>query len=193
MTHPTREDWMSYLYDELSPEQRSEMSAHLGACAACAGQVKAWRGAAGSLDAFKLPSRPSRGRAPVAVKWAMAAALVLFAGLAAARVATLQREVNQMRADLNGAMRQQIERQFPLFDESVEITVTVGASAGEDLVVERHRTRPKPYLPYRVARPITPPGMTPARYDDLALTCEVVGQDAGRHPRHCLWRDRSGP
>ena len=29
MTHPTREDWMSYLYDELSPEQRSEMSAHL--------------------------------------------------------------------------------------------------------------------------------------------------------------------
>ena len=58
-------------------------------------------------------------------------------------------------ASYDAAMRQLIERQFPLFDESVEITVTVGASAGEDLVVERHRTKPKPYLPYRVSRPIT--------------------------------------
>ena len=82
-------------------------------------------------------------------------------------------------ASYDAAMRQLIERQFPLFDESVEITVTVGASAGEDLVVERHRTKPKPYLPYRVSRPITPPGTTPARYDDLALTCEVVSQDIG--------------
>ena len=77
----------------------------------------------------------------------------------------------------DAAMRQLIERHFPLFDESVEITVTVGASAGEDLVVERHRTTPKPYLPCRVARPITP--RTATRYDDLGLTCEVVGQDVG--------------
>lgn len=82
-------------------------------------------------------------------------------------------------ASYKAAMRQLIERQFPLFDESVEITVTVGSSADEDLVVERHRTKPKPYLPYRVARPITPPGLTPGRYDDLALTCEVVGKDVG--------------
>jgi DNA-binding CsgD family transcriptional regulator len=82
-------------------------------------------------------------------------------------------------ASYDAAMRQLIERQFPLFDESVEITVTVGACSGEDLVVERHRTKPKPYLPYRVARPITPPGRTSAAYDDLAVTCEVVGQDIG--------------
>lgn len=80
-------------------------------------------------------------------------------------------------ASYDAAMRQLIERHFPLFDESVEITVTVGASAGEDLVVEKHRTRPKPYLPCRVARPITPRATT--RYEDLALTCEVVGQDVG--------------
>lgn len=89
-----------------------------------------------------------------------------------------ERLVRQV-ASYDAAMRQLIERQFPLFDESVEITVTVGASAGEDLVVERHRTKPKPYLPYRVARPITSPGTSPARYDDLALTCEVVSQDIG--------------
>ena len=82
-------------------------------------------------------------------------------------------------ASYEAAMRQLIERQFPLFDESVEITVTVGGSAGEDMVVERHRTKPKPYLPYRVARPITPPGMSASQSEDLALTCEVVGQDVG--------------
>lgn len=82
-------------------------------------------------------------------------------------------------ASYDAAMRQHIERHFPLFEESVEITMTVGSSAGEDLVVERHRTKPKPYLPYRVARPITPRGTMPGRYDDLALTCEVVGQDIG--------------
>ena len=81
-------------------------------------------------------------------------------------------------ASYDAAMRQLIERQFPLFEERVEITVTVGASAGDDLVVEHHRTRPKPYLPYRVARPITPRA-TSAPYDDLAVTCEVVGQDIG--------------
>jgi DNA-binding CsgD family transcriptional regulator len=80
-------------------------------------------------------------------------------------------------ASYDAAVRQLIERQFPLFEERVEITVTVGASAGEDLVVEHHWTRPKPYLPYRVARPITPRVALP--YDDLALTCEVVGQDIG--------------
>jgi DNA-binding CsgD family transcriptional regulator len=79
----------------------------------------------------------------------------------------------------DAAMRQLIERQFPLFEESVEITVTVGTSAGEDMVVERHRTRPKPYLVYRVARPILLRRSPVPPFDDLSLTCEVVGQDMG--------------
>lgn len=77
------------------------------------------------------------------------------------------------------AMRQMIERQFPLFDERVEITVTIGAASGEDLVVERHWTRPKPYLIYRVARPIIQRHSGPPLFEDLGLTCEVVGQDMG--------------
>lgn len=82
-------------------------------------------------------------------------------------------------ASYDAAMRQLIERQFPLFEESVEITVTVGRTAGEDMVVERHRTKPKPYLVYRVARPIMPRNSPLPPYDDLGLTCEVVGQDMG--------------
>jgi DNA-binding CsgD family transcriptional regulator len=82
-------------------------------------------------------------------------------------------------ASYDAAMRQLIERQFPLFEESVEITVTVGRSAGEDMVVERHRTKPKPYLVYRVARPIMLRHSPVLPLDDLGLTCEVVGQDMG--------------
>jgi DNA-binding CsgD family transcriptional regulator len=82
-------------------------------------------------------------------------------------------------ASYDAAMRQLIERQFPLFEESVEITVTVGRTAGEDMVVERHRTKPKPYLVYRVARPIMLRHSPVLPFDDLGLTCEVVGQDMG--------------
>jgi DNA-binding CsgD family transcriptional regulator len=82
-------------------------------------------------------------------------------------------------ASYDAAMRQLIERQFPLFEESVEITVTVGRSAGEDMVVERHRTKPKPYLVYRVARPIMLRRSPVPAFDDLGVTCEVVGQDMG--------------
>jgi DNA-binding CsgD family transcriptional regulator len=82
-------------------------------------------------------------------------------------------------ASYEAAMRQMIDRQFPLFDERVEITVTIGAAPGEDLVVERHWTRPKPYLIYRVARPIIQRHSTPPPFEDLGLTCEVIGQDMG--------------
>jgi DNA-binding CsgD family transcriptional regulator len=81
-------------------------------------------------------------------------------------------------ASYDAAMRQLIERHFPLFEERVEMTVTIGGSAGEDVVAERHWSTPKPYLPCRVARPIRPRGAA-IPYDDLSLTCEVVGRDVG--------------
>jgi DNA-binding CsgD family transcriptional regulator len=90
-------------------------------------------------------------------------------------LAALKRQVSSYDA----AVRQMIERQFPLFEERVEITVTVGSSAGEDMVVERHWTRPKPYLVYRVARPLIRPRTAPPAFEDLGLTCEVIGQDMG--------------
>lgn len=73
-----------------------------------------------------------------------------------------------------------IDRQFPLFEERVEITVTIGRHAGEDMVVERHWTTPIPYLVYRVMRPITPAtGTVDYPLDSVLPTCEVVGKDVG--------------
>jgi DNA-binding CsgD family transcriptional regulator len=93
-------------------------------------------------------------------------------------VAENQRLTRQI-ASYDAAIQQIISRQFPLFEERSEITVMVGSGAGDDTVVERHWTKPKPYLPYRVTRPIRARGAIAVSYDDLGVTCEVVGQDVG--------------
>ncbi|MGQ0715836.1 MAG: helix-turn-helix domain-containing protein [Pseudonocardiales bacterium] len=80
----------------------------------------------------------------------------------------------QLRCYAN-ALHGLIDRQFPLFEERVEITLVVGERDEQDIVVERRWTRPKPYLIYRILGPIVPDGSLEA--DELALTCNVDGQD----------------
>jgi DNA-binding CsgD family transcriptional regulator len=88
------------------------------------------------------------------------------------------RELEERLRSYETAIRRITDRQTPLFRERVGITVTIGETAAEDAVEERRWTTPKPYLVYRVARPILP--TTPAvTEDDLAVSCEVVGKDVG--------------
>jgi len=76
------------------------------------------------------------------------------------------------------AVRGLVDRQFPLFEERVEITVLVGEQDGQDIVVERRWTKPKPYLVYRVLCPIGAwADALPFEPEDLALACDVDGQD----------------
>lgn len=76
------------------------------------------------------------------------------------------------------AVRGLVDRQLVLFEERVEITLVVGDQDGQDLVVERRWTTPRPYLVYRILGPIVPwPEGPPFELDDLALACAVHGQD----------------
>ncbi len=70
-----------------------------------------------------------------------------------------------------------VDRQFPLFEERVEITLIVGEQDEQDIVVERRWTRPRPYLVYRILAPIVTRPHESFRLDDLALVCHVDGQD----------------
>src|SRR5262245_44088823 len=80
MNHPTREEWMTYLYREISREATGELIAHLDVCDDCRANVASWQHAMLALDAWQLPTaQPRRHRAPL-LKWAAAAALLLFAG-----------------------------------------------------------------------------------------------------------------
>jgi hypothetical protein len=94
----------------------------------------------------------------------------------ATRLAIQDRAIHRYRS----AVERIVDRQFPLFEERVEITVTVGARSGEDSIVERHWTTPKPYLVYRLIRPITAVnGPLVPTFDELELTCEIEGDDVG--------------
>ena len=89
MNHPTREEWMSYLYDELTAEEHSSLAAHLAVCPDCKARINDWRAAGRNLDAWQLPARPARVplQRPM-VRWAAAAALILGIGIGVGRFAT---------------------------------------------------------------------------------------------------------
>ncbi|MGH3831217.1 MAG: helix-turn-helix domain-containing protein [Pseudonocardiaceae bacterium] len=82
----------------------------------------------------------------------------------------------QLRA-YAAAVRGLVDRQFPLFEERVELTVLVGEETGQDIIIERRWTRPMPYLVYRILSPIViwPDG--PSEADELGVGCTVGGQD----------------
>lgn len=84
-----------------------------------------------------------------------------------------ERQLQAYAAGIRGL----VDRQFPLFEERVEITVIVGEQDEQDVVVERRWTTPRPYLVYRILGPIVPWTDGPFELDDLALVCNVNGQD----------------
>lgn len=98
-------------------------------------------------------------------------------------LAELKRQLamrEQQLQSYEAAMKRIIDRQFPLYDEKVEITVKIGSSALEDVVTEKHWTDPNPYLVYRVIRPITPSRpLSDDVVQSLAITCEVDRADVG--------------
>ncbi len=103
---------------------------------------------------------------------------------------TRLRELEEQLRSYETAILKITDRQTPLFSERVEITVTLGDISAEDAVVERRWTTPKPYLIYRVTRPILPPPPVTLTGDDLSVACEVVGQDVGVAVQDILDRKR---
>jgi len=107
LKHPNSSEWMSFLYGECAPERRHELDAHLAACPACAGQVQTWRSSMNALDDWPLPAkRHGRRQWVPALKWAVAAAIVLAVGIgigrqtsnASAEVAALKNSIADLTA-----------------------------------------------------------------------------------------------
>lgn len=95
MKHPNREDWMSYLYDELESEPRHALECHLAECAPCRASLAEWRSTKRQLDAYSVAPaqtpqfRQQRWTRPALA--AAAAAVVLFAGFALGRSSGVSR------------------------------------------------------------------------------------------------------
>lgn len=91
--HPTREEIVAKLYDELPPERHSEVAAHLGQCADCHKIATDWCDTMEQMDAWKLPAPEPEAefeREPVdfaqLFKWALAACLVVGLGFLGGRL-----------------------------------------------------------------------------------------------------------
>ena len=104
-THPTPEDWMSFLYREDKPARHAELDAHLHACAECRRLVQTWRGSMATLDAWSVPEARRSWSAQPALRWAAAAAVVLGVGIGIGRVSSFANaEMKQMATALRAEM-----------------------------------------------------------------------------------------
>ena len=142
MNHPSREEWMSYLYDELNADQSANLQAHLHTCPDCKSKVNEWQAARSGLDEWRVPKR--RGRVVLAqpmVKWAAAAAIVLSIGVGIGRLTSAPLDVQQVRAAIEPEMRQELRREFAqLFrdqlDKSASTTLAASTEQTRQLLAE---------------------------------------------------------
>ena len=110
--HPSAKEWMAYLYREVAPGRARELRDHAEGCPVCGEQLSRWRLDLVTLNEWKLPAfsqkkpRPSR---VTGLKWAAAAAVLLFAGFAvgqvflrnASQVAELKTSVARLAEQVN--------------------------------------------------------------------------------------------
>lgn len=118
LNHPTDEEWMEWLYGELTPDKQAALKTHLAHCNQCEARLSRWRDAVKTLDDWQfIPAARERSRRtwPAALagltrNWAAAAILLIGVGLllhsansAALRDSLdkrLEQQVNAARADL---------------------------------------------------------------------------------------------
>jgi hypothetical protein len=113
MKHPNRDEWVPYVFGEARAGEAKRLRAHLESCAECAAEVTAWRRSLQTLDKWKLPE-PVRSRAIIApaFRWAMAAAIILAAGIAIGRVTAPDTEKmqEQVAASVKAMLAHQLQQ-----------------------------------------------------------------------------------
>lgn len=113
MKHPNRDEWVPYVFGEARADEAKRLRAHLESCAECAAEVAGWRRSLQTLDKWEV-SPPVRSRAMIApvFRWAMAAALVLAAGIAIGRVTAPNAEAMraQVEASVKAALAEQTQQ-----------------------------------------------------------------------------------
>jgi anti-sigma factor RsiW len=107
MSHPTREEWMAFVYEELEQNEKRPLTEHLQACPECARRVEAWRGTMGALDGWRISARSRPVTRQPWIRWAAAAAVLLAAGIAIGEVAASQRMRKEFAAE-SAQMRKEV-------------------------------------------------------------------------------------
>jgi hypothetical protein len=110
MKHPNRDEWVPYVFGEARPDEARRLRAHLESCAECATEVNAWQRSLQALNQWQVPgAAPSRSIVAPVFRWAMAAAIVLAAGLAIGRVTAPNAQT--MRAEIERSVKAAVAQQ----------------------------------------------------------------------------------
>jgi anti-sigma factor RsiW len=139
MNHPTREEWMSYLYGETSGGERADMAAHLHVCPECAAKVNDWQAARKILDAWQVRPRtgvlgakqPRFGLVRPAFQWAAAAAIMLILGFSAGRLTSRTVDVELVRTELRQEFAQMLREGL---DDAVSATLFAAGAQTEEIL-----------------------------------------------------------
>ena len=134
MNHPKREEWVPYLFGEATPQTRDKLTEHLQNCPDCAAEIAGWRQSLDKLDRWKLPrmrARPAQG-APPLLKWGLAAALLVGAGVGLGRWSAPAVNLNELQTRIETSVKSslgvELQRQLKADLESA-LAGVVDASA----------------------------------------------------------------
>ena len=141
MKHPTREEWMSFLYDEVPVENRAGLQSHLRSCSECRGQLNVWQSATRELDSWRLPSRQRFVKQSGWAQWAAAAVIVGLAVIGSVRVTALSNQVKELRAEVQRASQQDLNAALKLASEKAIESANVDAQALVAAVTQRLEER----------------------------------------------------
>ncbi|MDB6021401.1 MAG: putative transrane anti-sigma factor [Pedosphaera sp.] len=159
LNHPQREEWMAWLYGEVSRREKTALAAHLSTCSACRAEVQRWQSAMQALDAGKTESFRPPARAPQPLlKWAVAAAFVLAVGFGAGWLASpatadtraLRASLkSELRSELLAELKQQQEAQFVKFVRDTETARALDNKTVLDAVANFNAARKSDYASLR--------------------------------------------
>lgn len=139
MTHPTNEEWISFLYDDMDATDQARLAVHLKQCSDCHAKITGWRVAQTSLDGWRLEPRRARRKSAASLlarpllKWAAAAVLFAGIGFGAGRFSMLA-SVNpqKVRAAIEPQLRTQLREEL---DKSAAATLAASREQTRAMLV----------------------------------------------------------
>jgi hypothetical protein len=133
MKHPNREEWVPYVFGEARGDDAKRLAAHLEGCPECSDEVAGWRRSLNRLDAWALP-KTQRERVIIApiFRWAVAAAIVLAAGIGIGRLTAP--DAQTMRTEIEAAVKAAVAAQTQqAINDAEQRIVSVSQAEARDL------------------------------------------------------------
>src|SRR5579872_1416260 len=112
MNHPTRDQWLAYLYREAGALERIKLAVHLRACPDCKATVEQWRNTGNELNQWRVNLAVNRTATPAPVfRRAVACIVVLTLGICLGR-AWAAYDLDRVRAAFEPELRAQLRSEL---------------------------------------------------------------------------------